>query len=133
MQVSSLQDSTSLGLQVALLGGMNNSSPMGIYGFSTATLCAFVEPGSESSTPLRVPVKDACHAQLTLIPVLLTLSRGGHCLMPCCSCVAGAALSLLSKGLRSGICRHFLMPGCSFLFPGAALPLLSKGLGSSFS
>ena len=65
-------------LQVALVGGMNNSNPMGIYGFSNATLCAFAEPGSEDGTPLRVPVRDACQAQMTLFSVLLSLSRAGH-------------------------------------------------------
>ena len=68
------------------MGGMNNSNPMGIYGFSNATLCAFAEPGSEDGTPLRVPVSNAHHAQLIVFPVLLTPSCGRQHFMPCCWC-----------------------------------------------
>ena len=74
-----LQSLNCSALQGALAGGMNNRKPTGIYGFSDATLCAFAEPGSEDGSPKRVPVRDACHAELNLPPVLLSLSCGGHC------------------------------------------------------
>ena len=95
-----LQHPSTFALQVALVGGMHNSNSMGIYGFSDATLCAFAGPGSQDSTPLRVPVRHACHAQLSLPPVLLSLSRGGHCFMPICFCVDGAAPIPAERGSR---------------------------------
>lgn len=61
------------------MGSMNNSNSVEIYGFSNATLCAFAEPGCEDGSPRRVPVRDACHAPLTLSPVLLSLSSDGCC------------------------------------------------------